>query len=224
MLWDPLCKLTGAGANMQSGVAGAQRVFEVLDLESEVVDAPDALPMSRCPRTIELENVEFSYGTDDPADETRVLRGVKASIAPGQMVAFVGASGVGKSTILNLLPRFYDPTAGRITWDGVDARKFRLADLRQQAAERVEVLHQRGMGEAYLYGSDAENQPGTEGLNAFFLLVDKPEVYNLPPDPVVPTKKVAESWASLAVASLGLLVTAAAAVVAGRGELRRRRW
>src|SRR5881296_1988082 len=80
-----------------------------------------------------------------------------------------------------------------------------LAELREKAEARVAQLHERGVTEAYLYGVDEHNQPGTEGLNAFFLLVDKPEVYNLPPDPVVPTKKVAQGWASLALASLGLL-------------------
>ncbi len=94
-----------------------------------------------------------------------------------------------------------------------------MAELREKARARVEQLHQRGCTEAYLCGVDAENQPGTEGLNAFFLLVDKPEVYNLPPDPVAPAKKVATGWASLAIASLAILATAAAAVIsAGRGE------
>jgi formate dehydrogenase iron-sulfur subunit len=91
-----------------------------------------------------------------------------------------------------------------------------VAELREKARARVEQLHQRGVPEAYLYGSDAEAQPGTEGLNAFFLLVDEPEVYNLPPEPVAPTKKVGESWAGLAIASLGLLAAAAAAVISAR--------
>ena len=88
-----------------------------------------------------------------------------------------------------------------------------LAELREKAEARVAQLHERGVTEAYLYGVDEHNQPGTEGLNAFFLLVDKPEVYNLPPDPVVPTKKVAQGWASLALASLGLLAAAAVSVL-----------
>jgi formate dehydrogenase iron-sulfur subunit len=64
------------------------------------------------------------------------------------------------------------------------------------------------MQEAYLYGADAADQPGTEGLNAFFLLVDKPEAYNLPPDPVIPTKTVKETWRSFAFAALGLIAVA----------------
>jgi len=96
-----------------------------------------------------------------------------------------------------------------------------LDELKVKAQARVEELHDLGMPEAYLYGVDAENQPGTEGLNAFFLLVDEPEVYNLPPDPVVPTKKAAESWRSVALAAAGLALTAVGAVVSSTIDLRR---
>lgn len=99
-----------------------------------------------------------------------------------------------------------------------DSIKFGiLEELRQIAAERVEKLHEKGMTEAYLYGEDAASQPGTEGLNAFFLLVDKPEVYNLPPDPVVPTKLVRNSWSSFAIAAAGMLALAVGSVLAGKG-------
>jgi formate dehydrogenase iron-sulfur subunit len=93
-----------------------------------------------------------------------------------------------------------------------------LDDLKQQAHDRVETLHERGMTEAYLYGVDEASQPGTEGLNAFFLLVDEPEVYNLPPDPVAPTKKVGRAWSSMAAACLALAAGAVASVVAGRSR------
>src|SRR4051812_8967399 len=69
-----------------------------------------------------------------------------------------------------------------------------LAELQQRAAARVDQLHARGVTDAYLYGADGTNQPGTEGLHAFFLLVDQPEVYNLPPDPLIPQKTVGQSW------------------------------
>ena len=93
-----------------------------------------------------------------------------------------------------------------------------VAELREKARARVAQLHERGMTEAYLYGEEAAAQPGTGGLNAFFLLVDRPEVYNLPPDPVAPAKKVRAGWMSLAVASLGILAAAAAAVISARKE------
>lgn len=91
-----------------------------------------------------------------------------------------------------------------------------LDELREIAARRVEKLHEIGMSEAYLYGSDAASQPGTGGLNAFFLLVDRPEAYNLPPDPVVPTRKVKDAWLSLAFAAAGLAAAAIGSVLAGR--------
>jgi formate dehydrogenase iron-sulfur subunit len=90
-----------------------------------------------------------------------------------------------------------------------DSIKFGdLDQLRETARERVNHLHEQGMNEAYLYGADAASQPGTEGLNAFFLLVDMPEAYNLPPDPVVPTKTAREPWTSFAFAALGLIAVA----------------
>jgi formate dehydrogenase iron-sulfur subunit len=88
-----------------------------------------------------------------------------------------------------------------------------LLELRQRARERVEQLHERGVDDAWLYGVDEENQPGTEGLHAFFLLLDRPEVYNLPPDPVVPQKKLAQSWRAMVAAGLGMAAAAVVAVV-----------
>ena len=129
LLWGPLCTLTGFGANIQGGVAGAQRVFEVLDRDPVIADSPDAVPLPQKPRVLEFDNVGFRYDHAKP-----VLRGVSVKILPGQVVAFVGSSGVGKSTLLNLLPRFYDPAEGRILLDGVDIRDVRVKDLRRHVA------------------------------------------------------------------------------------------
>jgi formate dehydrogenase iron-sulfur subunit len=92
-----------------------------------------------------------------------------------------------------------------------------LDELKERARDRLARLHRHGMTEAYLYGADAAGQPGTEGLNAFFLLVDKPEVYNLPPDPVVPTKKAGAAWMSMSLAVLGMAAAAVGAVLSVRG-------
>ena len=91
-----------------------------------------------------------------------------------------------------------------------------LDDLKEKARDRVERLHRHGVTEAYLYGADAAGQPGTEGLNAFFLLVDRPEVYNLPPDPVAPTKTVAPAWGAMALAVLGMAAAALGSVLSAR--------
>jgi formate dehydrogenase iron-sulfur subunit len=90
-----------------------------------------------------------------------------------------------------------------------------IDELKQKAAERVDQLHARGTAEAYLYGVDEENQPGTGGLNAFFLLVDEPEVYNLPPDPIVPTSNATLAWRAFGAAAMALAVGAVAAVLTG---------
>jgi len=87
-----------------------------------------------------------------------------------------------------------------------------IDELRAHAGERVRQLRERGVAEARLYGEDAAAQPGTAGLHAFFLICDRPEVYNLPPDPVVPTRKIAESWYAMAASVVGLAALALGAV------------
>ena len=96
-----------------------------------------------------------------------------------------------------------------------------LDELKQRAEQRVEELHGRGVTDAYLYGVDDAAQPGTDGLNAFFLLVDRPEVYNLPPDPVSPTKKVRDGWAAFGRAAFGMSLLLIGAVVSGLRDGRR---
>ncbi|WP_234023476.1 ABC transporter ATP-binding protein [Sorangium cellulosum] len=129
MLYDPLCKLTGAGAAVQGGVAGAQRVFEVLDRDQAVVDGHDAAVLPQAPRQLTLEGVGFEYRPGHP-----VLRGIDATIRPGEMVAFVGSAGAGKTTLLSLLPRFHNPTHGALRLDGIDTRAIRVSDLRKHIA------------------------------------------------------------------------------------------
>jgi len=96
-----------------------------------------------------------------------------------------------------------------------------LDELRERARARLDELHTRGMTEAYLYGADEAGQPGTEGLNAFFLLVDRPEVYNLPPDPMAPAKRAGAAWLSMAASALVMGAAAVAAALAGRNGQRR---
>jgi ATP-binding cassette, subfamily B, bacterial len=128
-VYAPLQSLSGSGANIQSGAASAQRVFDVLDRDLVIKDGPDAMHLPREPRVLALKNVSFEYRPGEP-----VLREIEATIRPGQMVAFVGSSGVGKTTLLSLLPRFYDPTSGALTLDDIDVRKVRIKDLRAHVA------------------------------------------------------------------------------------------
>ncbi|HSV13273.1 MAG TPA: ABC transporter ATP-binding protein [Tepidisphaeraceae bacterium] len=129
MLYGPLKSLSGSGAQLAGGVAGARRVFEVLDRDPIIKDAPDAIHLPKQPRTLALDHVVFEYRKDQP-----VLDDVSCTIKPGEMVAFVGPSGVGKTTLLNLLPRFYDPVGGAMRLDGHDARQIKIKDLRKHIA------------------------------------------------------------------------------------------
>jgi ATP-binding cassette, subfamily B, bacterial len=128
-VYGPLQAVSGSGAGIQGGVASAQRVFDVLDRDPIIQDAPNALALHRQPRVLSLRDVGFEYRPGDP-----VLKNINATIKPGQMVAFVGSSGVGKTTLLNLLPRFYDPTTGALMLDEFDARTVRIRDLRSHVA------------------------------------------------------------------------------------------
>jgi subfamily B ATP-binding cassette protein MsbA len=128
-VYAPLQAMSGSGASIQSGVAGVERVFEVLDRDPVIKDAPDAVHLPRKARVLAFQGVDFEYRAGDP-----VLQQVDVTISPGQMVAFVGSSGVGKTTLLNLLPRFYDPTSGAIKLDDIDIRKVKVKDLRAHVA------------------------------------------------------------------------------------------
>jgi len=128
-LYGPLSKLSGAGTSVAAGVVGARRVFEVLDRDPVIKDAPDAVHLPRQSRTLTMDQVVFEYRAGSP-----VLNDVSCTIVPGQMVAFVGSSGVGKTTLLNLLPRFYDPTGGAIRLDQHDLRKIKVRDVRRHIA------------------------------------------------------------------------------------------
>lgn len=128
-LWEPVRRMAGFTADVQNNVAACGRVFCVLDQVPTVTDRPGAQPLAVRPRSLELRGVEFAYAADRP-----VLCGIDACIAPGQMVAFVGPSGTGKSTLLNLLPRFYDPIGGALLLDDIDLRDIRLSDVRAHIA------------------------------------------------------------------------------------------
>jgi subfamily B ATP-binding cassette protein MsbA len=128
LLYEPFKHLTRTSATLQNGLASAERLFEVLDVRSEVQERPDAQILSRVQQGIRFTDVWFRYQQD------WVLRQVNLEIRSGEVVALVGPSGGGKSTLADLIPRFYDPTAGQITIDGRDIRDLTLQSLRAQIA------------------------------------------------------------------------------------------
>ena len=123
--YEPLKKLANLNANLQHGLAAAQRVFTMLDIEPEIQDRSDATILDVKGGEVRLQDVVFAYRPGTPA-----LKGVDLTVPPGKTVALVGHSGAGKSTVLNLIPRFYDVEAGRVMVDGVDVRDATLASLR----------------------------------------------------------------------------------------------
>jgi ATP-binding cassette, subfamily B, bacterial len=129
MIYDPLCQMTGFRFNLESGLAGARRVFEVFDRAAVVSDPAEATSLPLQPRSLILESVGFEYSADQ-----KILQHIDVNIEPGQSVAFVGSSGAGKSTLLNLLLRFYDPTAGTVKLDQYDLRQIKLKDIRRHIA------------------------------------------------------------------------------------------
>ncbi|MDR0915990.1 MAG: ABC transporter ATP-binding protein/permease [Oscillospiraceae bacterium] len=122
----PFVDIANIYNNFQSAVAGAERVFEIIDETPEPEDVPNAVPIDRIRGDIELRNVTFGYDAEHP-----VLRDVSLTVAAGTRVAIVGPTGAGKTTIINLLTRFYDIDEGEILLDGVDLRDYKLRDLRR---------------------------------------------------------------------------------------------
>jgi subfamily B ATP-binding cassette protein MsbA len=129
MMYTPVRKLSRVNTNLQQAVAASERIFEMLDTHSEVLEMPGARALPPLRRTIEFHNVSFEY---DDGSGDYVLRDISFPVRAGQMIAIVGLSGAGKTTLVNLLPRFYDVTSGGIFIDGVDIRQVTLRSLRAQ--------------------------------------------------------------------------------------------
>ena len=126
MLYEPVKRLNTMNNTIQQGVAAAERVYEVLDTPPEIQDHPGAVDLPPIRQDLELRHVQFRY------DREPILKDINLTVAAGELVAIVGASGAGKTTLVNLIPRFYDVAAGAIVIDGTDIRNVTLASLRAQ--------------------------------------------------------------------------------------------
>jgi subfamily B ATP-binding cassette protein MsbA len=126
-LYDPAVRLVDFNVTLQWSGAALDRVFETLDTRPEITDAPNAITIPQMQGAVEFRNVSFGYDSDHP-----VLHEIDLKVAPGEVIAVVGPSGAGKTTLVNLIARFYDVQSGSILVDGVDLRQVKLESIRRQ--------------------------------------------------------------------------------------------
>ena len=169
---------TGLWTQLQEALGASRRIFELLDEVPEIRDTPEARPLPHVHGRISFEQVSFSYpGTD------RVLRDINLEIQPGEVLALVGPSGAGKTTAFNLIPRFYDPTAGRVCIDGHDLRTVTLDSLRGQigiVAQETQLFSgtvRENLRYGRLDASDAELEAAARAANAAEFIERLPQGY-----------------------------------------------
>ncbi|HEV3138965.1 MAG TPA: ATP-binding cassette domain-containing protein, partial [Vicinamibacterales bacterium] len=180
LMYGPAKKLSRVNANLQQAIAASERIFEMLDTHSEVIEHPTAEPLPPFTHAIEFRDVGFGYD-EGPG---RILRNVSFTVRAGQMIAIVGRSGAGKTTLVNLLPRFYDVTNGAILIDGRDLRDASLASLRQQVGIVTQdtVLFDDTIARNIAYGSPEatpqEIEAAARAANAHDFIALLPQAYS----------------------------------------------
>ena len=177
-LYNPLKTLSKKMATMQNNLAGAERAFALLDQEPDVIERADSRPLLRASGAMSFREVSFDYGSD-----RRVLHQISFEIEPGSCVGIAGATGAGKTTLVSLLMRFYDPTEGKILLDGVDLRDYKLADLRNQFALVLQesVLFSATIADNIVYArpgaSESEIIAAARAANAHDFIMRLPKQY-----------------------------------------------
>ena len=180
LMYGPIKKLSRVNANIQGAIAAAERIFETLDVHTEAADRPGVVALPPLREHIEFRGVTFQY---QDADEP-VLRGVSFTVEAGQVVAVVGLSGAGKTTLVNLVPRFYDVTAGAILIDDLDLRQVSLASLRKAIGIVTQdtILFDASIAENIAYAAPqadrAEIEAVAKAAHAHEFIVELPDGYD----------------------------------------------
>ncbi len=189
--YEPINRLTEIDNVFQEAIAAGERIFELLDEPPDIQDAPGAVELRAIEGSVVFDDVHFRYGSPCPGvvaegyDADRdVLHDVDLAMAPGEVVALVGPSGAGKTSIANLLCRFYDPIHGRVLVDGHDLREVQLASLRKQVAVVLQdtFLFNSSIRENLLYGkpdaTDEELHAAARAAYAHEFIVELPDGYD----------------------------------------------
>lgn len=180
-LYQPIQQLTYTAWALEGAAAGAQRCFEVLDREEETKDTPGAVDLPSAKGEISFSEVVFHYDPKAP-----VLSGINLSIAPGETVAFVGGTGAGKSTLISLVPRFYDPSEGVVRLDGYDLKLLTKASLRAQIGMVLQdtVLFSSSIRENIAYGREGATEEeiieAAKKAQAYDFIMAQPEGFETP--------------------------------------------
>lgn len=178
MLYQPIKALNGVNLNIQKGLAAASRVFELLEMQEEIKEKTGAVELKGISKEIEFKDVSFKYG------ENWVLKDINLNVKKGEIVAIVGTSGGGKTTLVNLIPRFYDAADGSIIIDGIDTRDIKLKSLREQTAivSQQVILFNDTVKRNIAYGdftkTDEEIIMAAKAANAHNFIERLPEGYN----------------------------------------------
>ena len=178
MLYEPVKRLTNVNNTIQQGIAGAERVFSIIDIVPDIKNDADATDLPKISRGIDIKDVTFCY------EETPVLKNVNLSIKAGEVVAFVGMSGGGKTTLVNLIPRFYDVSEGQILIDGHDIRHVTIESLRGQIGivTQQTILFNDTVRNNIAYGNiektDEDIVQAAKAANAHDFIMNLPKRYD----------------------------------------------
>ncbi len=178
LLYEPIKRLTNVNNTIQQGIAGAQRVFSIIDAVPEIRNKPEAIPLPAISKAIDIRNVTFRY------EDTPVLKQINLTVRAGEAVAFVGMSGGGKTTLVNLIPRFYDVSEGQILIDGRDIRDVTMESLRAQIGivTQQTILFNDTVRNNIIYGdiekTEADVIRAAKAANAHHFIMNLPEGYD----------------------------------------------